>query len=227
MKIKIDRNLACRTAFTLIELLVVIAIIAILAGMAMPAMQNALLAGKQSRALSDARQIAIALRMYAGDSDGQYPSEVSAPDASITTSNDAFRVLFPAYLDSETVFTVPGSKAGGKADNKTDTPAQTLARGENHWAYISGLSTSSNANWPLIVDHTDGSGYYSDRENDLGGTWKGGKGIMVRSDASASALKLSGTGHKRFLPRYNDPKLNALQVRDYMGEGVKLLEPAS
>jgi len=107
-----------------------------------------------------------------------------------------------------------------------DTPAQILARGENHWAYIAGLSNSSNSGWPLIVDHTDGSGYYGKAENALGGTWKGGRGIVVRADASATAVKLEGAGNKKFLPRFNDKRLNALQVRDYMGEGVKLLEPA-
>lgn len=229
MKISIDRNLSRQTAgFSLIELLVVIAIIAILAGTAMPALQQALLTGKQTQALGHARQIGMALRLYANDCDGQFPSQQSNPEESITTANDAFRLLVTnGYVETESIFAVPGSKAGGKADNKIDTPAQILARGENHWAYVAGLNSSSNSNWPLIVDHTDGSGFYSDQENDLGGTWKGRKGLVIRADSSAQMIQLKGVGRKRFLPRHNDVRLNALQVRDYMGDDAKLLEPAS
>jgi prepilin-type N-terminal cleavage/methylation domain-containing protein len=227
MKINICRDNKRWSAFTLIELLVVIAIIAILAGTAMPALTQALRTGKQTRATSDVRQVAMALKLYATDNEGSYPSRITEPNATMNTSNDAFRVLIPSYVDTETIFTVPGSKAGPKADNRMDTPSQVLARGENHWAYVSGLNSSSNSNWPLVVDHTDGSGFYTDRENDLGGTWRGGKAIVARGDGSASAVRLEGLGRKRFLPRYDDKKKNALQVQDYMGDSVKLLEPAT
>lgn len=228
MKISIDRNLTRQGAFTLIELLVVIAIIAVLAGAAMPAMQQAMRSGQQTRALSNARQIGLALRMYANDCDGQYPSQQSAPDESISNSNDAFRLLVTnGYIETETIFVVPGSKTGAQADNRIDTPAQILARGENHWAYVSGVNASANSSWPLIVDHTDGSGFYTNSENERGGTWGGKKGLVVRVDSSASIVQLKGVGTKRFLPRHNDIRLNALEVRDYMGDDAKLLEPAS
>ena len=103
---------------------------------------------------------------------------------------------------------------------------RSLERGENHWAYISGLSSSSNSMWPLIVDHTDGSGFYTDKETEFGGTWKGAKTIVVRADISAAAIKLIGTGSKRFMPRFDDRSKNALDLKDYMGDGAKLLEPA-
>ena len=57
-------------AFTLIELLVVITIIAILASIALPAFTSVQQKGKQTKALSNAKQIAIALRLYASDHDG-------------------------------------------------------------------------------------------------------------------------------------------------------------
>jgi prepilin-type N-terminal cleavage/methylation domain-containing protein len=226
MKIDKHTRTAVRAGFTLIELLVVIAIIAILAGTAVPAFNNALLSGKQTRAASDARQIGLAIKMYASDNDGSFPSTASEPGKSIKTSNDAFRTLVPTYVDTETIFTVAGSKAGAKADNRMDTPSQVLSRGENHWAYVSGLSSSSNSNYPLIVDHTDGSGYYTNKEGDFGGTWKGGKAIVVRTDASASAVRLEGSPAKRYLPRYDDKGKNALLVREYMGDAIELLEPA-
>ena len=213
-------------AFTLIELLVVISIIAILAGIAAPVYTAAMLNARIMKSVADARQIGVALRMYAQDNDGLFPKDKNDYNEEINTSNDAFRSLIPTYLDSESIFTVPTSKAGSKADNKIATAADILDRGENHWAYISGLSSSSNSSWPLVVDHSDGSGFYGDKETEFGGTWKGTKGIVIRTDNSAGAVKLLGTGSKRYIPRFDDRSKNTLQVKDYMGDGAKLLEPA-
>ncbi|HEX8296342.1 MAG TPA: type II secretion system protein [Chthoniobacteraceae bacterium] len=211
-------------AFTLIELLVVISIIAILAGVAAPALSGALTGGKMAGAMAQARQIGFAPNMYASDSDGSYPSLVDPDGKKADTSNAVFRGLFPSYLSDERIFAVGGSKAGARVDNNTSSPAVTLARGENHWAYLAGLSSTSNASWPLVVDHTDGSGYYSDKENTFGGTWKGAKAIVIGTDNSARIVKLVGTGSKRFIPRPGDRNKNALAT-DYMGDDVTLLEP--
>jgi prepilin-type N-terminal cleavage/methylation domain-containing protein len=148
-----------RHGFTLIELLVVISIIAILAGIALPAYSGVTLMAKITDATQKAKQIGLALRVQAEDNHGIYP----APGGSepMLTSNDAFRSLVPDYLPTEQVFSVPSSPLGGRADNQTSPEARILERGENHWAYIAGLNTSSNSAWPLIVDHTDGSGYYA------------------------------------------------------------------
>lgn len=207
-------------AFTLIELLVVIGIIAILVGVAAPGLTSSMLSGRIAQATAHARQVALALRMYAQDNEGAFPE-----NANFQSSNEAFRELFPEYLETEAIFAVASSPVGKKADNAIEPRERILAHGENHWAYVQGLSTTSNSSWPLVVDHSDGSGYYRSDPSQPGGTWRGTKSILVRCDTSAAALKLHGTASKRYLPRHNDDRKNALSVRDYMGDGAKLLEP--
>ena len=213
-------------AFTLIELLVVIAIIGILAGFAVPVYQHVMRNGRQANAMNSARQIGLGLRMYANDHDGSYPVKTNSYGEEIKTSNDVFRSLVPAYVDNEKVFAVTGSKTGPSVDNDVSDPAHILAPGENHWAYIDGLTSISNSNWPLIVDHTDGTGKFTDKEGVLGGTWKGTKAVVVNTDISAHLTPLAGTGSQRFIPRFDDKTKNALAVSEYMGDTAKLLEPA-
>ncbi|HEY0867317.1 MAG TPA: prepilin-type N-terminal cleavage/methylation domain-containing protein [Fimbriimonas sp.] len=63
-------------AFTLIELLVVIAIIAILAAILFPVFAQAKEAAKKTADLSNTKQMALGVHMYAGDADDMFPRQV-------------------------------------------------------------------------------------------------------------------------------------------------------
>lgn len=217
---KIAFRIFKHTAFTLIELLVVIAIVAMLADMASGGFLQAMMTAKITKATGDAKQIGLALRSYAGDHDGAMPS---GPE--LNSSNDAFRELFPVYMQVESNFAEASSPVGKRVDNKIEPSERALERGENHWAFITGTTDTSLPLWPLIVDHTDGSGRYTTDEHSPGGTWRGTKAVMIRVDGGAEAKPLKGTGKQRFLPRYDDDGKNALQVSEYMGDAARLLEP--
>jgi prepilin-type N-terminal cleavage/methylation domain-containing protein len=201
-------------AFTLIELLIVITIIAVLASIALPAFTGVKERGDQTKDLSNAKQVALALRQFAIDNNGTYPSKAPAADYATATalssdgkSNDAFWWLFPDYLQSEQIFAISGSAyTPGNPDNRLDaddaaTRVETLKAGENSYAYICGLTDTSNPTFPLLADgFANGTpGKYAKDKSKTGGVWSGKKAIVVFCDASGQVMSVNSTSLK--IPR--------------------------
>jgi prepilin-type N-terminal cleavage/methylation domain-containing protein len=193
-------------AFTLIELLVVISIIAILAGIALPVFGAVQVKGAQTKALSNAKQIGTALRLYAVDNNGVYPSYklVSGkPDQTqpVTDSNTAFAQLIPDYVPGEEIFWLTKSKwcnvtpPDGQFDKDSpDTPLKSLLKGENEWAYVLGLTDTSNPSFPIIANGFEQGGEtshkYTTDETKQGGVWRGKNSIVIRCDSSGTVAKV-------------------------------------
>lgn len=222
-KVRIGRR---SSGFTLIELLTVMTIISILAAVAGPPLGKAIRNAQMTKSMGDARGIAFGLRSLAEDYEGAYPDEENTYGEDITTSNDAFRGLFPDYMDSELPFAVKRSAWGPKADNRFAEVGEILQAGENHFAYIAGLSTTSASDYPLIVDGTNGSGKYTDEEGAKGGAWGGDKAIVIYNSGRSAIVTLRGEVGEKYIPRYEDGDEDLLDVESYMGEKVRLLEPA-
>jgi prepilin-type N-terminal cleavage/methylation domain-containing protein len=183
------------SAFTLIELLVVMAIIAILVSIALPVFVGILERGQQTKDLSNAKQIGLGLKLYAGDNDGKFPAQVT-PNG----SNPAFVALIPTYIPTEKIFYLAKSAWTPQLPDEVFTDSQTtLAAGENNFAYVNDLTDTSNPNYPIIADgFVSGTpGTYTSDETAKGGVWKGKKAIVIRCDMSG-AVEVCNTAYKVF-----------------------------
>ncbi len=195
-------------AFTLIELLVVITIIGILAGIALPVFNSVQIKGAQTKCLAQAKQIGLALKLFASDNDGNYPQKgvpsaayPSAPDS----SNKAFAILFPTYVQNEAIFwnkNAHGYCAKTAPDNQIDTAGtvsngKTLIAGECAYGYMMGCSDTDNPAYPLVFDATTGNASSTYAGSGVttgpGSTWSGAKTIVIRLDNSGSVDTLTGS----------------------------------
>lgn len=209
-------------AFTLIELLVVISIIAILAGIALPVFGEVKIRGDQTKALSNAKQIGTACKIYATDNNGIYPhytdypqGQAAAPTkaAAGDSSNKVLRILIPDYLPDRAIFTIP--KSAFCKSPQPSTATDPLPNGTNEWAYVSGLSDTSNSRWPILADGfdpqtaTSGDPSYVTDESLPGGLWKGKKAVVIRVDGSGVVETLLST--TKTVKRTDDDNQNAFK----------------
>ena len=225
-------------AFTLIELLVVISIIAILAGIALPAFTAVQTKGAQTKALSNAKQIGMACKLFAGDYNGNFPLYTNVGTKTLATkgspSNDVLQTLMPDYLPDKSIFAIAKSafcKSAGTAS--TGANAMLLGTLENEWAYVLGLTDTSNSQWPLIASGfaSPANGTYADDETQQGGIWRNKAAVVIRCDISGKVEKLVGTSQK-VVPRSESDPSNAFvyqaasgNVPAWLGLGTSVLNP--
>jgi prepilin-type N-terminal cleavage/methylation domain-containing protein len=229
-----------RNAFTLIELLVVISIIAILAGIALPVFGEVQVRGAQTKALSNAKQVGLACKLFAQDFNGNFPiyTDINNKTEGGNDSNSILQTLIPDYTPDKSIFAIPKSaycKGVGRGSSQPDK----LASGENEWAYVKGLSDTSNARFPLLANgFAPGSTHYVADESEPGGVWKAKKAIVIRVDTSGTVetLRKLGTGAnvKGTVKRSeDDPQKNAFEPDAganppwLTGTDVKVLNPVA
>jgi prepilin-type N-terminal cleavage/methylation domain-containing protein/prepilin-type processing-associated H-X9-DG protein len=136
-----------RKAFTLIELLVVIAIIAILAAILFPVFAQAKAAAKRAADLSNVKQIALALTMYANDYDDRGMLVRQQPPSDQGIGGDAQEIV---WKDS----VLPYIKNGGRSDTGTTNTSYNTTPGgvsifmnplhPNPWSTSGGIDSNPN-----------------------------------------------------------------------------------
>src|SRR5712691_8661297 len=100
-----------RRGFTLIELLVVIAIIAILAAILFPVFAHAREKARQTSCLSNLRQLASGMMMYAEDNDGLFVPAVARPSRDIKNLYEmSWMALIEPYTKNRGIYICPSSR---------------------------------------------------------------------------------------------------------------------
>jgi prepilin-type N-terminal cleavage/methylation domain-containing protein len=218
------------SAFTLIELLVVISIIAIIAALAMPAFSGFMLKGRMTEQMSNGRGIGTAMKNYASDHSGQYPTYKDPDDAAsiVNNSNDAFELLLKGYLDDKKVF-FNKSSAWCRVVPKSENTAKKVQPGENDWAYVRGIKDTSPSTWPVLANAfaQGGTTYLADPAK-KGGVWKGTKAVVVWAGGNAEVVETKGdSGDGNFIKRADKPSANAFEKEgDWLnGDEIQVLYP--
>jgi hypothetical protein len=178
-----------------LQITAVVFVVVALVGALIPAFNQVSVKAPQSMAIGNCKQIATALKIYAGDHGGKYPDSA---EPSPTTSNQAFRILFREdVLQDERLFNCPMSKfqTDGKIGTAPDF-SKAVEPGENHWAMTKGVTDQSSILMPLVFENPKIPSWPpvwdADHEGKpvKGRVWRGGKIIVGFNDTSVMSVKI-------------------------------------
>jgi len=144
--------------FTLIELLVVVAVIGLLSTMSIIALNNARMRARDSRRLSDIRQIQTALELYASDA-SSYPATVTFGDSATGIKSTDGSVTYMAVIPNN-----PSPRAeGGTCPNVNykwtyTTPNTTYSIGYCLGTAVGDVAAGSHCATPASISQACSSG---------------------------------------------------------------------
>ena len=123
-------------AFTLIELLVVIAIIGIIAAISLPLYSRFMTQARETKTVSNMRQIGAAVLLYAADNSQQLPNRV-ADGAGAGASGNKWPTALKPYVQDTNAFTSPIPPLAGVSYNVVGpVPPNYFDNTKNYTSYI-------------------------------------------------------------------------------------------
>jgi hypothetical protein len=174
-------------------------VLALLASLIIPWCNAISRMGDQTRAVSNCKQIVLALKQYANENESAYPDG----RADIHSANQAFRELFKTgILKEENIFGCSNSEFLPDNDigNAPDF-MRALSPGECHWMLVKGQSDESSGNMPLLFENTldvswppRWAGSAPEGRRKRGQAWSVCGIIIGRNDGSVQMEKLRGDG---------------------------------
>ena len=236
MKTPIPIRHSNQAGLTLVELLVIIAIVVVIGGFAVcPCTRRVSVKGRLTNSLNNAKQITMALRMYAEDHGGNFPANRTdgTPFASGDFSNQALEQLMPKYVSYKAVFQNKASAwCRNPAADTVPADASILKRGQNDWNYVAGLSSNSDHRWPLIATATSSATdfTYTNVKTARGGVWGGTDAIIGYPDGSAKQLfgsdKMNIKNKTKTYPMREDSRTSIFtRTPEWLGTGRVILAP--
>lgn len=136
---------------------------------------------EEVRAISNGKNIFVALISFAMDHEGLYPCADTGPAA---TAEDCFNQLIKGGYIDESVFWIPRSAKHKIASAEKPNNDGVLTASENSWGYVAGLSSSSSTRLPIIFDSSIKSGEF------LSSMWKG-RAIVAKIDGSVRLMAIT------------------------------------
>ena len=145
--------------------------------------QQQLRAVEKVRAISNFKQIFVALSSYANDHDGLYPDD--SENESATAATCLNKLLKAEKIDAEECFwNKKNAQIIGTASKSSPKNNRSLTENENTTGYVMGLTTSSSTNHPILFDSSTESGVFNTS------VWEG-KAIVSKLNGSVKALHIS------------------------------------
>ena len=233
----------CCNAFTLIELLVVIAIIAILAAILFPVFAQAREKARAISCMSNARQLSLAIEMFAQDHDEYYPKAMfnDQADAGVPWGNPwwfGWEQVISPYIKDNMLFHCPSDSQSyircyNDASGNPPNPANLSSASCFPGSYRYNISNQPNGQWTALtmaaLDRPADAILIAESSNGLDGwdwnqlsTWEDPHARVCHNDTINTAFDR----HGQVSGDPNNPATNGAGLSNYMfADGHAKAEP--